>query len=289
MIDVFHEIKKGNRHSYSQALKKLKTIQFETIYCPHESLRTAFFVRKLHAHQKIGFQKWWNGYFFTVRIQKIKSLPEALRQLQMLAQESFEIREKLNAYAAQHESGEMAEVPPWATMTVDLEKQNKELICIFPGSVWATKKWTLQGFCELAQALSETNTVVLLGGEEERELGNEIQKFAPRVQNQIGLTSLDQTLKVLSQAKLVITNDSGGQHLAALVGAPTISIFGPTVLDFGYRPWNPNAVVVENSAIACRPCGSHGHQKCPRGTHECMTSISSERVFNEAKKLIGLA
>jgi len=224
-----------------------------------------------------------------VRIQKIKSLPEALRQLQMLTHESFEVLERLNTYAGQYEAGEMGEVPSWATMTVDQEKQKKELICIFPGSVWVTKKWTLQGFCKLAKALSETNTVVLLGSKEEHELGVEIQKSASKVQNQIGQTSLEQTLRLLSQAKLVITNDSGSQHLAALVEAPTISIFGPTVLDFGYRPWNPNAIVVENNAIACRPCGSHGHQKCPRGTHECMTSISSDQVLKEARKLIGLA
>jgi heptosyltransferase-2 len=75
--------------------------------------------------------------------------------------------------------------------------------------------------------------------------------------------------------------------LAALVSAPTVGIFGPTILEFGFRPWNSNAIVVEtHKQLTCRPCGKHGPQVCPVGTHECMESINVETVWKAGQILL---
>jgi heptosyltransferase-2 len=79
-----------------------------------------------------------------------------------------------------------------------------------------------------------------------------------------------------------VCNDSGAQHLAGLVGTPTVSIFGPTVPQQGFVPWNPNVQLIENKNLKCRPCGKHGPESCPIGTHECMNSIKPDQVLSSS-------
>jgi len=73
-------------------------------------------------------------------------------------------------------------------------------------------------------------------------------------------------------------------HLGSTAGTPTVSIFGPTILEFGYRPWNARAEIVQID-LSCRPCGKHGAKKCPLGTHACMKGISSRVVITAADRL----
>lgn len=289
LVDEYFEIHKGERNSYQKVIEKLNSKVFDRIYCPHESLRSAFLVRKLHADKKMTFAKWWSSLFFDSAIEKKSQLPEALRQLQMLELDSDDIQKKLQNYSEKYKPEALNEVPEWANMSIVDQEQERSLICIFPGSVWPTKQWTKQGYIDVIKKLSANHQVVLMGGQEELHLANEILHDIPNVQNDVGKTSLQETLQILKKAKIVISNDSGGQHLAALANAPTVSIFGPTVVQFGYRPWNEKIIVVQNNSIKCRPCGKHGHQICPIRTHECMTSITAKQVLDAVDQLLGVS
>ena len=160
-------------------------------------------------------------------------------------------------------------------------------VYLVPGSVWATKMWPLENFTELAKQLDQAGYQVLITGAKAEEIiCDKICKQVPNAINIAGKTSLYQSALLFHFAKLVIANDSGAMHLAATQDTPTIALFGPTVLRFGYRPWNNNAKVIENNQVRCRPCGKHGPNKCPIGTHECMRSITPEAVFAKAKQLL---
>lgn len=74
--------------------------------------------------------------------------------------------------------------------------------------------------------------------------------------------------------------------MAAVVGLPTVAVFGPTTLDLGYRPWQSRAIVVQNNLLDCRPCGLHGAQRCPLGHHQCMKDLKVERVIQAFSKLL---
>jgi heptosyltransferase-2 len=151
----------------------------------------------------------------------------------------------------------------------------------------------LPGFVELTQRfLEEGWRVVLLGNDEERALGEQIEKSLAQhanrehLLNHMGQHDLLQTLRVLSHARLAISNDSGGQHLASVAGVPVVSIFGPTVLEIGFRPWNAQSRVVQVKDLNCRPCGKHGHKVCPIGTHVCMKSLSVEEVWQAGQSIL---
>lgn len=315
VIDTAFEVKKGHGEDYENLISKLKSETFDYIFCPHQSLRSALLVRSLKSNKKIGFSKWWNALFFNIRVKKNMELPEALRQLQLLASQSSVINEEIFSFTKIFPKQKterkiqkltrLSQVPEFASTRVDLHKIDSSLldkyqvpkffIGIFPGSVWPTKQWTEEGFLQLTKILLQQKfSVVLFGSKDEFELcrricagaGEELAaNNSHRVINLAGRTNLVETLQILRQARLAVSNDSGGQHLAAVCGIPTVSIFGPTILEQGFRPWNSQAVVVQEF-LDCRPCGKHGHKKCPIGTHECMKNISAQQVHLAIQDLI---
>jgi heptosyltransferase-2 len=289
LVENVYEIKKGNRRSYQEVLDQLAAINFDYLISPHESFTTAKFSGKIKAHTKIAFKKWWNFIFFNERIEKDQTLPEALRQISLLQNHIPDLKAKLMAYKAENRFY----VPEWASAKISLPDSGKQMrsICLFPGSVWATKKWTEEGFIQVGKDFfSRGYDILVMGGPGEEEIAERVKSgisnSSSKVQNLAGKTSLMESLQLIHLSSLVVTNDSAGQHMAALTETPTVSIFGPTIPEFGYRGWNNQSVVVETKDLACRPCGKHGHQACPIGTHICMKSISGENVSKAADKLL---
>jgi len=74
-------------------------------------------------------------------------------------------------------------------------------------------------------------------------------------------------------------------HVAVARGVPVVAIFCATVPSLGFYPYAHNAVVVEKE-LACRPCGSHGGQRCPLGTEDCMRLIKAEDVMRGVERLL---
>jgi heptosyltransferase II len=55
--------------------------------------------------------------------------------------------------------------------------------------------------------------------------------------------SLSVYAALLGRAALVVANDTGPAHMAAAVGAPLISVFGPTPVAH-WRPWGTQVQVI---------------------------------------------
>ena len=133
--------------------------------------------------------------------------------------------------------------------------------------------------------MEKGESVVVAGSPAEHELCAEIIKGLPGTYNLAGNTDLYDMIHVLRPAKYLVSNDSGTMHLAAAAGTPSVSIFGPTVLKLGYRPWQTEAKVVQRP-LKCRPCGLHGHKKCPIGTHDCMKNVPVSDVLKATESYL---
>lgn len=321
LFDTGYEIEKGNSHSYSEVLEKLNQKTIEIIFCPHESLRSAFFVQKIKAKQKIGFKKWTTSWIFDRAINKPKSWPEPLRQMSLLwgmatdsltpqdsnKNELEQNRKEIESdfFSSSDVNGALRAIPEkWsASVRSQLENNNlkrdtllekfgiaknqKKMIVLFPGSVWPTKMWTENGFSSLGQKLEKENyQVLIMGGKGEEEVAQRLNKQIPNSINLVGKTSIYETILILTRVQAVIGNDSASSHMASAADAPVLAVFGPTVLDFGYRPWTSKVSIAQIKDLSCRPCGPHGHKVCPLGTHECMTKLSAETVYRGLKTLL---
>jgi heptosyltransferase-2 len=305
LADEVLELKKGSRESYNKTQQQLKARSFRYIISPHSSLRTALFTFPLKAKKKISYRHWWNKFFFDTRIAKIQNWPEPMRQLQLLEpfwQQNLSEHFNLSNSSDYRKMGAvitdnlkmslndelwLPHLPLRQQLLQEHQLELNKFIVMFPGSVWKTKQWTTEGFQQLALKLEAENyNVVLLGSPGEKKICNQIAEGLKRKINLAGQRTLWQSLLLLSAAKLVVCNDSGSMHMAALANIPTVAMFGPTVLSQGFRPWQNSATVVENESLSCRPCGKHGHKNCPLKHHECMKSISSDLVFLACKRYI---
>lgn len=91
---------------------------------------------------------------------------------------------------------------------------------------------------------------------------------------------------MISNAIITYSNDSAITHLASSVNAPIATIFCSTVPSFGFTPLSDNSFIIEpNIEILCRPCGMHGHQKCPKDLFICGNSFIIEQLLEPLKKL----
>ncbi|MBI2437936.1 MAG: lipopolysaccharide heptosyltransferase II [Lentisphaerae bacterium] len=137
----------------------------------------------------------------------------------------------------------MADVPveaPRLRLTPELSARARTLlgssgqgwIAVLPGAAYgAAKRWPAERFALAARLLKErlNYNIVALGSAAERALGEVVARgAAPGSLNLSGQTSLPELAAVLAQCKLVLSNDSGGMHLAAALAIPVVAVFGIT-------------------------------------------------------------
>lgn len=156
-------------------------------------------------------------------------------------------------------------------------------VAVAPGSAWATKRWP--GYPALAAALAASHPVVVVGGAGDRELAAAIVAACPpgRALDVTGRLSLLASAELLRRAALLVTNDSAPQHLASAVGTPALTIFGPTVPEFGFGPLAPGSRTAGVPDLACRPCDPHGPARCPLGHWRCMRELGADALVALAR------
>jgi heptosyltransferase-2 len=289
LVDSIYEIEKGKRQSYKIIQNQLRDVHFDLLLSPHESFRTMLFCWSVSATRKVSYKKWYQYVSYTDLVDRPMQYPEALRQIYLLSLISEDIKNKFQDLDKTVDWLQVTEkqIPDWATPNASSSLQPKEnIVCMAPGSVWNTKMWPKEYFAKVAtRCVAKGYDVYLIGAENEKPVCNWIASEVPAVKNMAGKTSLQNLYQLFSRSQLLVCNDSGPMHLASLLSLPTIAVFGPTVLSLGYRPWQNQAQVVEVS-LPCRPCGKHGHQTCPIGTHDCMKLVDPDKISELAERML---
>ncbi len=293
LVDSILEVKKNNRFDYGLVKKALNKIKVKNLICVHRSIRSQLFCWQIKADMKIGFNSYLGRFIFNKLVKFQSTWPEALRQLWILSALDLKLKQDLQqnnwAYLNQVQSGSDLNLLPTEFSNSLLITSTSKKIALFPGSVWATKKWTESGFAEVGLFfISKGYEIFLMGGLDEREICENIKSKLPSAQVIAGQKSILESVEFIKTCALVICNDSAPTHMAASVNTPVVVIFGPTTLDLGFRPWSDKAKIVQNINLNCRPCGKHGHQLCPLGHHRCMVDIKSDAVINAALLLLKL-
>jgi heptosyltransferase-2 len=158
-------------------------------------------------------------------------------------------------------------------LLADVALGTAPLIAVAPGSVWATKRWPY--YADLVRQLPASARIVVVGGKDDASLAAEIGDAAPgRVVDATGKLSLLGSAELIARCAVLITNDSAPQHLASAMGTPTVTVFGPTVPEFGFGPLAAHSATTGVIGLECRPCDRHGPQRCPLGHWRCMRDLT---------------
>lgn len=149
----------------------------------------------------------------------------------------------------------------------------------------AVKRWPAESYRAVADALiSRGYDVALVGDQHDTWVRQYFEGCA--VRDRIGRDSLVETLTLMRDASLVVTHDTGPMHLARLVRAPLLSLFGPTSPTQFVTDDDPGVTVLWGGAhLPCRPC-YNGREFAACADNLCMQSISAEEVTRVALTLL---
>ncbi|HEY5078920.1 MAG TPA: glycosyltransferase family 9 protein [Opitutaceae bacterium] len=100
------------------------------------------------------------------------------------------------------------------------------------------------------------------------------------VSSHAGEFTLEQSIRFLGSARVLLCIDSSLLHFARLVGVPTVSFWGPTDPRTLLRPWPGSGDEVHYRKISCSPC-VHLAQQPPCGGNNLCMRLAADPERNE--------
>jgi ADP-heptose:LPS heptosyltransferase len=166
----------------------------------------------------------------------------------------------------------------------DFGEPEKGLFVIHPGAGSRRKRWWIDNFVALADALKEKHAgdVVFLIGPAEKDLLAALTEVAAR--KSIHVHQVDDLMKVadlIQGSRCFVGNDSGLSHLAGFLGIPSVTVFGPS----STQRWSPlgSAIAVLRGVSDCVPCFETEAGNCERP--RCLDGVTVEMVMEAIGKL----
>ena len=197
----------------------------------------------------------------------------------------------------QHQSKRFLRIAENCGAKIDIEGEQKTFniqrstpnaqritIGLCPGAEYGpAKRWLPERFAEVAKKVAERSDVqwLLFGTTNDARIGEHIATaLEGNCTNRIGETTLDQLIDELRGCRLLLTNDTGTMHLAALLGVPTVSIFGSTEPKLT-GPLGDGHIVLRHQ-VECSPCFL---RECPID-FRCMKAVSVDEVVDAVMSIL---
>src|SRR6185503_6841439 len=139
--------------------RRLRAEGYALAYLPHRSLRTAVLAWLARVPRRVGFDDGWRAFYTGVRhhprsghaIDRLLALADAPPRHQTPPTLELTLRDHAAAEQWRRDAG-VAE----------------RYVALAPGSIWGSKRWPY--FPELAERLSHTTAVVIVGGPDDQAL-----------------------------------------------------------------------------------------------------------------------
>jgi ADP-heptose:LPS heptosyltransferase len=165
--------------------------------------------------------------------------------------------------------------------------RGRPLVAIHPGSGSTSKNWPLGSFLEVASGLVEQGQrrpFFILGPVERERDPTLVEGIRRRGFVLIEGLLLPLLAGVLKACAGYLGNDSGVSHLAAVLGLPSVVLFGPT----DPLLWGPSGKQVRHisASLSCAPCDQETVKGCPE--RKCLSILSSPEVLTAVQTIIPL-
>ncbi len=263
-----------------EIINRLKNEQYDFVVDLQKNLRSIKVRKALGvasaSFPKVNIQKWLLVNFKINRLPKIHVVDRYFKAVEPLQ-------------VTNDGKGLEYFIPPEDELNLSSvdEQLTRGYIGFVIGGQHFTKIFPAEKVAEVINKL--TIPVVLLGGKEDFDRGEEIIKLAPRkkVINTCGKFNLNQSASLVKQCNVLITNDTGLMHIGAAFNKPVISVWGNTVPAFGMYPYMPEtnakSFISEVNGLKCRPCSKLGYKKCPKKHFNCMINQDATMIATKAE------
>lgn len=260
----------------SATIQEIKAENYDYIIDLHNNLRTTLIKLRTgigsSTYKKQPIKKWLSLKFKLKLIPPVHLVDRYLKTVKFLG--VVNDNQPIDYYIkAPHQLSELLPT-----------SHQKEYIAFVIGATHFTKRMPNDKIISICRQLNRP--VVLLGGNDVKANGDIIATaVGPSVYNACGITSLDESVFLVSQAKSIIGFDTGLTHIAEAFNKPIVSVWGGTVPDLlGVQPYMVKDVLVAGIELSCRPCSKFGLEKCPLGHFKCMNDIADDDIVGFSNK-----
>jgi len=169
--------------------------------------------------------------------------------------------------------------------------EGQKIVLIYPGGgLLPIRAWPLEYYCGLAEELLKRGYAVgIIGLAEDKNLARTILAHT-QSENCVDLTGYTQTIRELMLifhfSSLLITNDGGPGHFAAMTPIATMIFYGPET-PLLYGPIDEKALNLF-LGLSCSPCvTAYNHRNSPcDGDNQCLKKIEPEQVLSKALEIL---
>ena len=173
------------------------------------------------------------------------------------------------------------------------------------------KKWSDAGWIALARWITDRGLRIVLTGGNDADERDYVQRLAGSMHaplNLAGQLSLNESACVLARAAAYVGPDTALTHMAAALGIPTVTLFGPTdPVKWGPWPKNYDAgnaasrtpwrrfgdqscgnVRLLQGRAACVPCGHEGCKRNVASFSDCLLQLPPAQVIQALNDIINI-
>jgi ADP-heptose:LPS heptosyltransferase len=246
--------------------------------------RTALWTALSGARWRAGYALRWRRWAYNLPLPRDRLGGRRLRQF---AAEGFlDLARELGADAAPWRPGELAYAThgpgggPESPAAGWPGGAGRPRIGLTLSATWPVKAWPAAEAVRLMQTLAARGAApLLIPGPGDAALAAAVRAADPGLRI-APATDLLELAGLLGRLDVLVATDCGPRHIAAGLGVPTVTLFGPT----DPRGWNPEHPlhIMVRTGEPCSPCDL---LECPVAGHPCMTGLRAERVL-EALDLV---
>lgn len=265
------------QENLNNTIKEIKAENYDYLIDLHNNLRTAIIKLKTgipaSTYKKQPLQKWLYLKWRLDFVSKKHLVERYLEAVSFLGIKND--GQPINYYLKQQY--EIADLLP-------LSHQDKFVVFII-GATHFTKRMPNEKIAQICREIDIP--VVLLGGNDVQENGNQIASFTGKnVYNACGKLTLDQSVFLLTKSEKIIGFDTGLTHIAEAFNRPIASVWGGTTPELlGVAPYKVKNATVFGVDLSCRPCSKFGLEACPLGHFKCMYDIPNQELIDFANKV----
>ena len=158
-------------------------------------------------------------------------------------------------------------------------------VTVNPCSRRKYKEWVHDRWADVADGIWERHRIptIFVGAPEESGIAEGIvRRCAGRAFNLAGRTTLGELAALLARSTVHLGVDSAPPHIAAAVGTPTVTIFGPS----NWKGWivTDSTHRVVTPGWDCAPCSDMGCNDSHRSL--CLEELGANAVVREAAEVL---
>jgi heptosyltransferase II len=261
---------KGLRGLYRFGRKINAAEKFDLFFCLPDSFSSAFMAWATGAKQRIGYKKEKRNFLLTQAFERNCGQHRVEQYLDLLR--LF--------------NGRVFQRPLLQGLAPRAPQRHGIIVNIH--SEASSRRIPKEKAIELLDLLSHKTDepILLIGGPNDVDYTRSVAEalYRPqRIINMAGKTSLPQLVQLFSEAKAMLSSDSGPAHLAAASGLPLVVLFGAGDEQETGPCYEAPAKVIRLGKLSCEPCRRN---ECKFGIPPpCLTDLENERVLEAVLKM----